>query len=80
MQASCRGRPESSSAWQLDLAIALTAPREEGSQVPRTGASTRTHRQAQSHPRRECSRCPPGGKRPVGKDVVKGVLARTDQR
>jgi len=80
MQALCRGRPGSSLAWQLDLAIALTASREERSQVPRTGASRRTHRRAQSHPARECSRCLPGGKRPVGKDVVKGVLARTDQR
>src|ERR1700684_984594 len=37
-------------------------------------------RPGSSWPGRECSRRRPGGKRPVGEDVVKRMLARTDER
>src|SRR5450755_3167462 len=58
MRALCRGRPESNSAWQLDLAIALTAPREERCQVvdDHVGASERVIAvgRAERDPARTC--------------------------
>src|ERR1700679_471364 len=43
MRALSRGRPEASSAWRQDLAIVLTAPREQRCQVvdDRVGTSER---------------------------------------